>query len=101
VAERIPRLLHVPIDDRAIGGNVKFHGDGAEAPVRRRHAVDLVAEGVEAVDAASGQDDAAAGAGEVEAEVTAEAGRSAGDHDDLSGEGVPRLEVVGKLGRHW
>lgn len=106
VAERVPRLLHVTIHDGAIGGNVKLHGDGAEAPAavcegrRRRHRVDLVAEGAEAVDAASREDDAAAGAGQVEAEVAAEAGGGAGDHDDLSGKGAPGFKVVGKLGRH-
>ena len=56
--------------------------------------VDLVAEGLKAVDPAGGGHDGAAGLGEVEAELAAEARGGSGHHHYLATEVVPWLEVV-------
>lgn len=63
------------------------------------HFVDLITNGVETVDSTCDGDDSAAGLGEVDVKLDAEAGGGADDHDVF----FPRVETMPPIGvwRFW
>lgn len=69
-AEGVPRVVHGGLDRGALATDVELHGDGLDGV---GGAVDLVAEGFEAIDPPCGGNDLAPGGGEVEAYLPADA----------------------------
>ena len=98
--KRFPSPPYGRLDGVSVARDVEFDGNSSRGPrlIRRAggkvKAVDFVAEGLEAIDSACRGDNPAAGPGQVEAELAAQAGGSTGDHHDLVVEFAPWLETV-------
>lgn len=83
-AKGVPGFLHGLVDGGGIGGDIELDGhcatvSGGGGP----EAVDFVAEGSEAIEAASCCDDVGASFSEVDAEVSSNSGGSTSDKNDF------------------